>query len=66
MPLNRGLSALRFMVSDLSAVQAAVQARGVPITTPPARMTIAPCGETRMMAITSPEGARLEIFEPLR
>ena len=62
-PPNIGMLSLRFPVTGLDAFIAHLQRHDVPIETAPTRMQLAPYGAVRMMAITAPNGSRLEFFE---
>ncbi|MEL6950215.1 MAG: VOC family protein [Pseudomonadota bacterium] len=65
-PHNIGLSVLRFPVDDLDATMGALEARGAVFDGPPVSLSLAGVGHVSAVALQSPEGARLELFERLR
>ncbi|MEM1437802.1 MAG: VOC family protein [Pseudomonadota bacterium] len=64
-PHNIGLSVLRFPVDDLDKTMRALEARGAAFDGPPVSLSLAGVGRVRAVALQSPEGARLELFERL-
>lgn len=64
-PHNIGLSVLRFPVDDLDATMRALTARGALFDASPVTLSVAGLGAIRAVALHSPEGARLELFERL-
>lgn len=62
-PAGLGIVALRFPVSSLAAVRGRLVAARWPLERPPTELVISPYGAVRMLAVRSPEGARLEFFE---
>ena len=65
-PHNIGLSVLRFPVDDLDATMRALKARGAVFEGSPVAVSLAGVGRVRAVALQSPEGARLELFERLQ
>ncbi len=63
-PPNLGILALRIPVPDLRQFAQDFEKRGGKISTPPQQLTLAPFGRVDMLAIETPEGARLEFFSP--
>ncbi len=61
---NRGILALRVPVPDLDAFAADFKARGGAISTPPVTLDLAPYGRVKILAITAPNGARIDFFAP--
>jgi len=63
-PHNIGVSTLRFPVADLDKTISIIKKNGGKILVHPIEMTLAPYGKVNIIAIQSPEGARLEIYSP--
>lgn len=61
-PPNLGILTLRIPVPNLKKFARDFEKRGGEIYTPPHRLTLAPFGEVDVLAIKTPEGARLEFF----
>ncbi|MFK7958283.1 MAG: hypothetical protein AB8B96_19465 [Lysobacterales bacterium] len=64
LPRNRGSSALRFPVSDLTGYASRIEAAGVALTRPITQLELAPYGDVSMFAVRAPGGAWLEFFQP--
>jgi catechol 2,3-dioxygenase-like lactoylglutathione lyase family enzyme len=64
-PRDLGLVALRFPVSDLSVIERRLRTAAWPDWQEPAIRDLPPYGRVRMLAVSSPEGAKLEFFETL-
>ncbi|MEM7661983.1 MAG: VOC family protein [Pseudomonadota bacterium] len=62
-PHNIGLSVLRFPVNDLDATIEKLRDRGAVFDGLPVTVDLAVLGQTSMIALHSPEGARLELYE---
>lgn len=63
-PSNLGLSVLRFPVSDLDSTLNRLSSASVELSARPRPIWMPPYGCVKAAAISSPEGARLELFEP--
>ena len=63
-PPNLGILALRVPVADAAARAAGLEAAGLPLFVPPARVELAPHGEVLLFAVRSPDGAIVEFFQP--
>jgi hypothetical protein len=61
---NRGLLALRVPVPDLEAFAADFTGKGGEISTPPVTLTLEPYGQVKILAVTAPNGARIDFFSP--
>ncbi|MDX1292748.1 MAG: VOC family protein [Hyphomonas sp.] len=64
-PYNIGLSVLRFPVADLKQTMAAIASRGGVFEGEPVRLHLKPYGNVAMVAMTAPDGGRIEIYEVL-
>ncbi len=62
-PSNLGLSVLRFPVGDLDRFVATLADRNVALAAGPVEMPLPPYGTIRIIGITAPDGARLEMFQ---
>jgi hypothetical protein len=62
---NRGLLALRVPVPDLDNFAREFQAKGGKISTPPVTLKLEPYGQVKILAITAPNGARIDFFSPI-
>lgn len=62
-PPNLGILALRFPVSDLSAIQKRLAGFNWPIARAPTTLQLAPYGQVAMLAVQSPDGAWLEFVQ---
>jgi len=58
-----GLTALRFPVSRLAAIEERLRAAQWPLLREPTERQLPPYGRVRWLAVSSPEGAVLEFFE---
>jgi predicted enzyme related to lactoylglutathione lyase len=62
-PPNLGILTLRIPVADLKEFAGEFEGRGGKILTPAQTFTLAPFGKVDILAIETPEGARLEFFQ---
>jgi len=62
-PWNFGLNLLRFPVPNLDAYMQHLAQQGIPLAAGPISATLAPGGETRFIALRTPDGAWLEFYQ---
>jgi catechol 2,3-dioxygenase-like lactoylglutathione lyase family enzyme len=63
---NLGILALRYAVSDAAKYAAEIAARGGRIEGPVQSLTISPYGAVKHFHLSTPDGVRLEFFEPAK
>ncbi len=64
-PPNLGILSLRYPVSDLDARLRQIADAGVDLLYAPAEIDMPPYGRVRSAAVLTPDGAMVELFEPL-
>lgn len=62
-PYNFGIATLRFPVLNLDKTLASLRARGLELDESPVAVQLAGIGHVKIVGISSPEGARLELYE---
>ncbi|MEM7049265.1 MAG: VOC family protein [Acidobacteriota bacterium] len=62
---NLGIHSMRFPVRRLDAYLARLAEHGIQPVAAPRTVTIEPLGQVRLTAVRSPEGAWIELYEPL-
>jgi catechol 2,3-dioxygenase-like lactoylglutathione lyase family enzyme len=62
---NLGILALRYAVADAQAYAALIERRGGRVQRSPGPLAVTPYGPVTLFHVTTPDGVRLEFFEPL-